>query len=85
MDVAQHTEAVEAELTRLIEKRSRNGEVDPDELEPGYQESVRIFRERSEAEMRSRWIAFHRNMHRLHTNLADEHAHKAEQLCEKGE
>ena len=33
MDVAP-TEAVKAELTRMIEKRSRKGEVDPDELEP---------------------------------------------------
>ncbi len=87
MDVAsiRSAEAAEAEINRFIERRAANGEVDPDERDPGYIESVRLYHERSEAEMRERWIVFHRNMHRLHSTLADEHAHKAEKLCEEGE
>ena len=41
MDVAR-TEAADAELARMIERRSRKGEVDRDELEPLYMESVRL-------------------------------------------
>ena len=39
MDIA-HTEALEAELTRLIEKRAARGEVDPDTAEALWQSSV---------------------------------------------
>jgi hypothetical protein len=35
LDTVAHGEAVEAELDRLIERRSRNGEADPDERDPG--------------------------------------------------
>lgn len=91
MDLVARTrgpEAAEAEIDRFIERRSRNGEADPDEADPGYIESVRLYRERSEAEMRRRWIDFHRHLHQLHSTLADEHARKAKALCEdepKGE
>ena len=74
--------AADAEIDRFIERRAQQREAEPDELEPGYIESVRIYQERSEAEMRGRWIEFHRNMQQLHSALADEHAQKAEALCE---
>jgi hypothetical protein len=38
---ASRTEAADRELVRMIERRSRKGEVDPDELDAGYMESVR--------------------------------------------
>ena len=57
MDVVR-TEAVEAELTRMIEKRSRKGEVDPEELEPSYAESVRRFNARWREENRLAWSDF---------------------------
>ena len=81
MDIA-HGYHVERDLERLIEKRAAKGEVEPDEAEPGYIESVRVYRERSAAEMRRRWVEFHRHLRQLHSALAEEHAHKAEQLCE---
>ena len=84
MDIARG-EIAEAQLDAFIERRSRNGEVDPDEADPGYMESVRLYHERSEAEMRERWIDFHQNMHRLHSSLAAEHAQKAAKLCQKGD
>ena len=40
MDVA-HGEKVEAELTAFIERRSRKGDVDPDEQEEIWKASVR--------------------------------------------
>jgi hypothetical protein len=80
VDVA-HGEVVEAELTRMIEKRARK-EQDPDEREDLWVESVRRFHERSEAEMRSRWIEYEQHMTELHTRLAEEHREKAEQLLE---
>jgi hypothetical protein len=35
-------EMVEKELNAMIERRSRKGEVDTDEFDPGYMESVRL-------------------------------------------
>lgn len=81
MDIA-HGYQVERDLERLIEKRAAKGEVEPDEAEPGYIESVRVYRERSEAEMRERWTEYHTHMAELHGRLSEEHAHKAEKLCE---
>jgi hypothetical protein len=43
---ASRTEAADAELVRMIERRSRKGEVDPDELDAGYMESVRGYEEK---------------------------------------
>jgi hypothetical protein len=45
-----------------------------------WRESVRRFQERSEAEMRSRWIDYHRHLQVLHQSLADEHEAEAEKL-----
>ena len=52
-------DAVDEELSRLIERRARKGEVDPDELEPGYVESVRRFNARRREEMRAAWCEYH--------------------------
>ena len=80
MDIA-HGEAVEAELTRLIEKRAAKGEVDPDTAEALWQSSVRRYRERAAGEMRRRWTEYHTHMSELHARLSDEHAQKVERLC----
>lgn len=87
MDVAHHRAEyrAETELDRMIEKRSAKGETDPDELEPGYMESVRRFRERERREIRARWYGFHLDMSELHSRLAAEHTVKAEKLCEENE
>jgi len=53
-------EAVDLELDRLISKRaSQDRRPDPDELEPGYVESVRRFNARRTEENRQAWAAFH--------------------------
>ena len=43
---ASRTEAADRELVRMSERRSRKGEVDPDELDAGYMESVRGYEEK---------------------------------------
>ncbi len=54
MDVA-HAERVEQELSAMIEKRSRNGEVDPDEREELWKTSVAAYHRRQEAQRRAAW------------------------------
>jgi hypothetical protein len=58
MDVAPG-EMVEKQLDTLIERRSRKGEVDPDEREELWKASVRRYHARREAELRAAWTAFH--------------------------
>jgi hypothetical protein len=57
MDVA-HGEMVEAELNRLIERRSSR-EIDPDEREALWQESLRRYNARRREEMRAAWASYH--------------------------
>ena len=58
MDGAR-TEAADAELMRMIERRSRKGDADPNELDPGYMESVRQYNARREAELKAAWCEHH--------------------------
>ncbi len=59
---------------------------DPDELEPGYLESVRRFNARRRAENRAAWRQYHRGQaERLRRNLQDlitHHETEAEKLLE---
>src|SRR5919107_3754222 len=50
---------VEKELNAMIERRSRKGEVDTDEFDPGYMESVRRYNARRREEMRAEWCEHH--------------------------
>ncbi len=70
MDVI-HRNAVDADLDRLISRRaSQDRTPDPDELEAGYQESVRRFNARRREENRRAWAAFHEGQaDRLRRNL----------------
>jgi hypothetical protein len=53
------TEAADAELVRMLERRSRQGEVDPDEREGLWKESVRAYTARRREEMRAAWHEYH--------------------------
>jgi hypothetical protein len=48
------------ELERMVERRSRNGEADPDEREELWKESVRAYNARREEEVRSARVEYHR-------------------------
>jgi hypothetical protein len=49
---------VEADLNRLIERRSSR-EMDPDEREELWKESVRAYTARKREEMRAAWCEYH--------------------------
>ncbi|MCA1716264.1 MAG: hypothetical protein LC781_05160 [Actinobacteria bacterium] len=76
----------EAQLDTLIERRARKGEQDPDELEPGYAESVRRFHERRRRENRALWYAWHidqaERLEQTAAELAARHRRKAQRLNE---
>ena len=54
MEIAQG-ERAEAELDAFIERRSRKGDVEPDEREELWKESVRAHTARRRQEMRATW------------------------------
>ena len=87
MDLAQ-TEAADAELVRMIERRSRKGEVDPDELEPSYMESVRQYNAQRREEIRAAWASYHEGQaarHRVTLQaLVEHHEAEAEKYLPKG-
>jgi hypothetical protein len=63
---AIRTEVADAELVRMIERRSSKGEVDPEELEPFYMESVRRYNARRHEEMRAAWHEYHQGQAARH-------------------
>jgi hypothetical protein len=79
VDVA-HGELVEAELDTFIERRSRKGEVDPDEQEEIWKASVRAYTARRRDEIRAAWCEHHQGQAaRLRAALEDLIARHEEQ------
>jgi hypothetical protein len=63
-------EMVEAELDRLIERRSRKGDVDPGEQEELWKQSVRAYSACRREEMKAAWCDHHQGQAaRLRTTL----------------
>jgi CBS-domain-containing membrane protein len=85
VDIAR-SEVVEADLDRLLERRSRKGDVDPDEREALWQESVRRYNARRSEEMRAARIEYHQGQAvRLRAALEAlirQHEAQAARLCE---
>jgi hypothetical protein len=87
MDVAAQPgrgEAVEAELDRLIERRSR--QKDPDEESELWKESVRAYEEKRRQVARLEWRAFHCGQAERHRAtlqaLIEQHEEPAAKLME---
>ena len=59
MDAVEHAEMVEKELNALIQRRSRNGEIELDKQEELWKESVRRYNDRREEELRAAWCQHH--------------------------
>jgi hypothetical protein len=80
------SEAVEAELDRLIERRARKGEVDPDEQEELWKASVRAYEEKRRQMARLEWRAFHCGQAERHRAtlqaLIEHHEEQAAKLME---
>jgi hypothetical protein len=69
--LAEILDTVDAELGRLIERRS-SSEPDPDELEPGYMESVRRYHARIQEENKAAWCTFHQGQAERHRRALQE-------------
>jgi len=65
VDIAS-SEAVEADLDLLIERRVRNGEVDPDEQEELWKASVRRYNARKQEQLRNEWCEYHQGQAARH-------------------
>ena len=83
MDLA-HSETTEAELNRLIEKPSSR-EMDPDEREELWKESVRRYNARRREEMRAAWYEYHQGQAVRHRAVLEfliaRHEAEAERLA----
>ena len=91
MDGAPHkwgAEAVDEELVRLIEKRSRRGETTADAREESWKQSVRRYNARRDEEMRAAWASYHEGQAERHRrtlqDLIAHHETQAAKLCEGG-
>jgi type II secretory ATPase GspE/PulE/Tfp pilus assembly ATPase PilB-like protein len=86
VDLAR-SEGVEAELNRLVEKRSSR-EMDPDEREELWQESVRAYTARRREEMRAEWCEHHQGqavrLRAVLEELIADHEEQAEKYLPKG-
>ena len=81
MDLASG-EKIEKEIDAMIERRSRKGEVDPDELEPFYMESVRRYNVRRREENRLLWCDYFSHLAGSLRTRAEEYDHRAQALME---
>jgi hypothetical protein len=75
MDIAR-SEVVEADLDRLIERRSSK-EMDPDEREALWQESVRRYNARRRQENRLAWCQYFSHLARALRARAEEYDRRA--------
>ena len=86
MDLAR-SDRVEAELNRLVEKRSSR-EIDPDEREELWKESVRAYTARRREEMRAEWCEHHQGqavrLRAVLEELIADHEEQAEKYLPKG-
>jgi hypothetical protein len=73
--------ARDAELARLIEKRSRNGKADPDTEEGLYAESVRRHHAKIRERNRWEWVRYFDLMAESHARLSESYRERAEKLC----
>jgi hypothetical protein len=86
MDIAR-SEAVDAELDRLISKRaSQDQRPDPDEQEALWRENVRAYTVRRREEMRAAWASYHEGQAERHRRTLEDliahHEAQAAKLCE---
>jgi hypothetical protein len=79
VDVA---DAVDAELARMIERRSRKSDVDPAEQEELWKVSVRRYNARRKEENRLAWCDYFERLAACLRSRAEEHDHRAQALLE---
>jgi ABC-type phosphonate transport system ATPase subunit len=81
-----HGEMAEKQLDILIERRSRKGEVDPDEREELWKQGVRAYEEKRRQMARLEWHLHHtaqaERLRRTLEALASHHEEQAAKLME---
>jgi hypothetical protein len=65
MNVA-YAEMAEKQLDAMIKRRSRKGEVNPEEREELWKESARAYTARRREEMRAAWCEYHQGQAERH-------------------
>ena len=81
MDLARD-ERIEKELDAMIERRSRKGEVDRDENEELWKESVKRYNARRREENRLAWQNYFSRLAGSLRARAEEYDHRAQALME---
>ena len=77
-------DTVDLELDRLVSRRaSQDRRQDPDQLEPGYLESVRRHHAAITRRNRAAWFAHFCNMAQSHARIAQDYERRAEELCDE--
>ena len=66
MDAAEHVEMVEKQLDAMIQRRARKGDMDPDEAEGIWKESVRRYNDRKQEQLRNEWCEYHQGQAARH-------------------
>jgi hypothetical protein len=82
-------DTVDADLDRLISRRaSQDRTPDPDDLEPGYVESVRLYNARRRRELDAERYCFHADqaerLRRTMTDLVERHERQTRRILEGG-
>jgi hypothetical protein len=81
MDIARG-EMVEKELDILIERRSRKGEVDPEEQEELWKASVRAYNARRQEQIRAEWHGYFCRLAGTLRARAEEYDQRAQTLMQ---
>jgi chorismate mutase len=81
MDV-EHAEMVEKQLDAMIQRRARKGDVDPDEAEEIWKESVRRYNARRREENRREWCGYFERLAASLRARAEEYDHRVQTLME---
>jgi hypothetical protein len=85
VDAVEHAEMVEQRLDAMIQRRARKGEVDPDEREELWKESVRRYNARRREENRLAWQSYFSRLAGSLKARAEEYDQRAALLEDQGE
>ena len=81
MEIA-HGEMVEKQLDAMIQHRARKGDVDPEEREELWRQSVRRYNARRREENRLAWCGYFERLAGSLRARAEEYDHRAQALME---
>jgi hypothetical protein len=82
MDVV-HGEMVEKQFDALFQRRARKGDLDPDEAEEIWKESVRRYNDRKQEQLRNEWCEYHQGQAARHRTVLEELIAGHEQQAER--